>query len=88
MEDPEIMEEAKNKFILYTAPSGEVRVDVFLEGETVWLTQKGDGRAVWCTKTCNYKTSWERLFQRIITAGSFHQGQRTQDIPAGYRYFC
>jgi len=34
------MDNAINKFILYTAPTGEVRVDVYLEGETVWLTQK------------------------------------------------
>jgi hypothetical protein len=32
--------EQENKFILYTTPSGEVRVDVFLEEETVWLTKK------------------------------------------------
>lgn len=37
------MEEGLSKFILYTAPSGVVRVDVFLEGETVWLTQKAMG---------------------------------------------
>ena len=29
-----------NNFILYSTPSGEVRVDVLLENETVWLTQK------------------------------------------------
>lgn len=34
------MDNAINKFILYTAPTGEVRVDVYLEDETVWLTQK------------------------------------------------
>jgi hypothetical protein len=34
------MDNAINKFILYTAPTGEVRVDVYLEEETVWLTQK------------------------------------------------
>jgi hypothetical protein len=34
------MEENLNKFILYTAPSGEVRVDVLLQNESVWLTQK------------------------------------------------
>jgi hypothetical protein len=28
------------EFILYTAPSGEIRVDVLLKNETVWLTQK------------------------------------------------
>jgi hypothetical protein len=34
------MEREQKKFILYTAPTGEVRVDVYLEDETVWLTQK------------------------------------------------
>lgn len=37
------MEEGLSKFILYTAPSGVVRVDVFLQDETVWLTQKAMG---------------------------------------------
>ena len=34
------MEEGLSKFILYTAPSGVVRVDVLLQNESVWLTQK------------------------------------------------
>lgn len=34
------MENELNKFILYTAPSGEVRVDVLLQNDTIWLTQK------------------------------------------------
>jgi hypothetical protein len=34
------MDKENNNFILYTAPSGEVRIDVYLEEETVWLTQK------------------------------------------------
>lgn len=33
------MEENSN-FIIYNNPNGEVKVDVFVEGETVWLTQK------------------------------------------------
>lgn len=32
-------EELKN-FALYTAPNGDVKVEVYLQGETVWLTQK------------------------------------------------
>ena len=32
-----------NNFIIYNNPNGEVRVDVFVEGETVWLTQKSMG---------------------------------------------
>jgi hypothetical protein len=34
------MEEDLKKFILYKAPSGEIRVDVLLQNESVWLTQK------------------------------------------------
>ena len=34
------MSEEINKFILYTAPNGKIRVDVLLEDETLWLTQK------------------------------------------------
>ena len=34
------MEENVKKFILYTAPSGEIRVDVVLQNESVWLSQK------------------------------------------------
>ena len=30
----------QNLFLLYTAPDGAVKVDVFLKDETVWLTQK------------------------------------------------
>ncbi|WP_017730735.1 virulence RhuM family protein [Nafulsella turpanensis] len=32
-----------NSFLLYTTPNGDVRVDVFLEDETIWLTQKSMG---------------------------------------------
>jgi len=35
--------EESNNFIIYNNPNGEVRVDVFVEGETVWLTQKSMG---------------------------------------------
>ena len=30
----------QNRFLLYTAPNGAVKVDVFFKDETVWLTQK------------------------------------------------
>jgi hypothetical protein len=29
-----------NQFLLYTAPDGAVKVDVYFKGETVWLIQK------------------------------------------------
>ena len=29
-----------DQFLLYTAPDGAVKVDVFVQQETVWLTQK------------------------------------------------
>jgi len=28
------------RFLLYTAPSGEIRLDVLLQNESVWLSQK------------------------------------------------
>ena len=31
---------APSQFLLYTAPDGAVKVDVFFKDETVWLTQK------------------------------------------------
>ncbi|MCK6608377.1 MAG: virulence RhuM family protein [Flavobacterium sp.] len=34
------MEDSLKKFLLYTAPTGEIRVDVLLQDESVWLTQK------------------------------------------------
>lgn len=27
-------------FILYTAPSGEVRIEIYVQNETIWLTQQ------------------------------------------------
>jgi hypothetical protein len=30
----------QNQFLLYSAPDGAVKVDVFFKNETVWLTQK------------------------------------------------
>ena len=34
------MESEERKFILYTAPTGEIKVDVYLQEESVWFTQK------------------------------------------------
>lgn len=36
-------------FILYTSSNGEVRVDVFINRETVWLTQKAMAQLFGCT---------------------------------------
>lgn len=30
----------QNNFILYTTPEGEVKLNVLLENETIWLTQE------------------------------------------------
>ena len=37
------MDKGISNFILYTAPSGEIRIEVYLEGDTLWLTQKTMG---------------------------------------------
>lgn len=39
-EASESSEENLSEFLLYTTPSGDVRVEIFFHGEDVWLTQK------------------------------------------------
>ena len=34
------MENQQNNFLIYSTPNNNVRVDVFVQDETVWLTQK------------------------------------------------
>ena len=55
------MDNQINKFILYTAPSGEVRVDVLLENDTIWLTQKAMGELFGCT-TDNISLHLKNIF--------------------------
>ena len=37
------MENSESRFLIYNNPNGEVRVDVYLQDETAWLTQKAMG---------------------------------------------
>jgi len=34
------MNEEFHKFLIYQTPNNQIRVDVFLQNETLWLTQK------------------------------------------------
>ncbi len=34
------LQDQTTEFLLYTAPNGEVKVEVLLSGETLWLTQE------------------------------------------------
>lgn len=43
--------EGNTNFIIYNNPNGEVKVDVFVEGETVWLTQKSLGELFGVSKS-------------------------------------
>jgi hypothetical protein len=36
----EIVPFSPSNFLLYTAPSGKIKVEVYIKEETVWLTQK------------------------------------------------
>jgi hypothetical protein len=74
------MEQGANKFILYTAPSGEVRVDVFLENETIWLTQKAMAE-LFQTSTQNITTHLKNIYEEgelteISTCKDFLQVQQ------------
>jgi len=76
------MEENTN-FIIYNNPNGEVRVDVFVEGETIWLTQKSMGELFGVTN----KTISEHLgnifqtneLQREATVRNFRTVQQEGD---------
>ena len=35
--------EASNNFLIYSTPNNDARVDVFVQDETIWLTQKAMG---------------------------------------------
>ena len=56
------MENELNKFILYTAPSGEVRVDVLLQDDTIWLTQKAMAELFGCS-TDNISLHLKNIFK-------------------------
>ncbi|MGD9930277.1 MAG: virulence RhuM family protein [Mangrovibacterium sp.] len=46
---------ANSEIILYTTPQGEIKIEVFLHDETVWLTQKAMGELFGVeTNTINY----------------------------------
>jgi hypothetical protein len=53
---PEMQNEAKN-FLIYSLPNNQVRVDVFVQNETLWLTQM--------TRTNRF---FERLFFKFTFA--------------------
>lgn len=40
MAKPLSLQDQTTEFLLYTAPNGAVKVEVLLNGETLWLTQK------------------------------------------------
>jgi hypothetical protein len=54
--------EGNNNFIIYNSPNGEVRVDVFVEGETVWLTQKSLAE-LFDTSTQNITTHLKNIYE-------------------------
>lgn len=56
------MNEDLKKFVLYTAPSGEIRVDVLLQNESVWLSQKAMALLFNCS-TDNVSLHLKNIFE-------------------------
>ncbi len=82
-----------NKFILYTTPSGEVRVDVYLEEETVWLTQKAMGE-LFQTTPQNITIHLKNIFEsgelsESATCKEFLQVQKegTRNVERSQKYY-
>jgi len=51
-EDKLSIKDEMTEFLLYTTPEGEVKVEIFLHDETIWLTQKGIGCLFGKSRTC------------------------------------
>lgn len=82
-----------NKFILYTTPTGEVRVDVYLEEETVWLTQKAMGE-LFQTTPQNITIHLKNIFEsgelsESATCKEFLQVQKegTRNVERSQKYY-
>lgn len=56
------MNDDLKKFVLYTTPSGEIRVDVLLQNETVWLSQKAMSLLFDCS-TDNVSLHLKNIFE-------------------------
>ena len=75
--------EQNNNFIIYDNPNGAVKVDVFVEDETVWLTQKSMGELFGVSKSTisehlsNIFTDKE--LQREATVRNFRTVQQEGD---------
>lgn len=56
------MENQQNNFLIYSTPNNNVRVDVFLQDETVWLTQKSLAQ-LFDTTTQNITTHLKNIYE-------------------------
>ncbi len=56
------MENQQNNFLIYSTPNNNVRVDVFIQDETVWLTQKSLAE-LFDTSTQNITTHLKNIYE-------------------------
>lgn len=72
-----------NNFILYTAPSGEVKIEIYIQNDTIWLTQQkiadlfGVDRTVVTKHLQNIYTEGE--LNKEATSAKFAQVQKEGD---------
>jgi len=52
---------ANQNFLLYTAPSGDIHISVYLNDETLWLTKKSNRRTFLGKNPCNQQASEKYL---------------------------
>ena len=71
------MDANNNNFILYTGAGGKVNIDVILQNETVWLTQKNMGQLFGVeSNTITYH------LKEIFKTGELIEGATTRKIRA------
>jgi hypothetical protein len=79
----------QNQFLLYTAPDGTVKVEVFFKNETVWLTQKA--LAEWFgVKVPAINKRLKNMIKASVVSILEHTAMKQAGIPGRtfFRTFC
>jgi len=71
--DSNFPEKNNSQILIYQTEGGKTKIEVRLENETVWLTQKADGRAVSDNKTQAF------TFKTFIMKGNYHLRQLSRN---------
>jgi len=93
MKNPPKTTHSLTSFLLYTTPNGTVKVEIFVQGETIWLTQEKIALLFWVDRTVitkhlqNIYESWE--LNENATCAIFAQVQKegNREVKREIKYY-